>query len=180
MSTRSIVAFTTESGILGRYVHSDGYPSARIPDLLALLRRDGVDVVTATMLAAQWSHLDPAGKFASDNHLGARGEYVPGYGLAYSAEDSDGKIPAPERWEDSYGPSSWLEYGYIVRASGKIEAYGFGDKAYRMTALRVLKELHAEDRPLWAEHVAEHYPKREADAVARYMDASEKKSAVAN
>ena len=164
MSTRSLTAFVTESGVLGRYTHFDGYPAGRIPVLLELLERDGYGTVCATVLGRPgWSSLTPE---RTDHMLGDRGESVPGYGVAYTEAQYAGfDVPQPTPWENEFGPDSWLEFGYIVHPSGKIEAFSAGDPSTPLTAAEVYDDLYPEDRPAWVRHVVAHYPPADADIV---------------
>ena len=93
MSTRSITGILhSESAEVGSgvYVHSDGYPEARLPFLKEVIVRDGVDKAIKTILSAVhggWSYLDTE---YSNNSLGEdRAVLVPGYGLQYADVPAD-------------------------------------------------------------------------------------------
>lgn len=114
MSTRSAVAVPAGDSWRGRYVHSDGYPTYMLPTLITLIRRDGREKVLQKITEDRygWSVLDPETTHGSgkDNYLGERGEWEPGYGLAYTTAQSQS---APEEWvtpDDSWG----AEWVYVV------------------------------------------------------------------
>jgi hypothetical protein len=140
MSTRSVVAFQEGDGWRGRYVHSDGYPSARVPDLLKIVERDGVDaaIKTITETWAGWSSLhatqpeiagvapDPDAGWGTPGFtaylLAPGGMYgdgrfanVPGYGIAYTTES--GQIDA-DHWIDHTDTDIWLEWAYVLNDRG--------------------------------------------------------------
>ena len=117
MSTRSIVAAQTEKGLVGVYVHFDGYPEGRLPVLEALIKRDGVETVVATLLEGQdWSSLDnepePPGEFDGGK------TFVPGYGLCYSSKYGSDRSPywTPDQGYDWMG----TEYIYFIHPDGSI------------------------------------------------------------
>src|SRR5699024_3677621 len=103
MSTRSFTGGVTERGVLGRYVHFDGYPERRMPVLRAIVARDGAVAALRTILAAQWggwSYLDPD---RQENSLGEdRAEVVPGYGLRYRDTGPDEPLTLAEVIEDPF------------------------------------------------------------------------------
>ena len=107
MSTRSIVAFDTESGVVGVYVHYDGYPSNKLAELGALVARDGAGKVTATILERPaWASLEHDEKGGTDLT-------VPGYGRFF---DDRGRRFTPDQldeWWDS-------EYIYVLSDNGDI------------------------------------------------------------
>ena len=136
MGTRSVVAFQEGDGWRGRYVHFDGYPSARVPDLLTIVARDGVEaaIKTITETWAGWSSLDAyqpditgvtpdanaawdspemqASRFApGGGYDDGRFANVPGYGIAYVAES--GQID-PDHWIDHTDTDIWLEWAYVL------------------------------------------------------------------
>lgn len=114
MSTRSLVGIKSESGFIGRYVHSDGYPEGMLPDLQKLIERDGAKVVGDTILSADkggWSTLSTV---LSGNYLGEdRAELVEGYGLKYL----DSPASKPITLESIKGGDSWMEYAYFIDVS---------------------------------------------------------------
>lgn len=61
MSTRSVCAIPDGDGFRGRYVHSDGYPSAKVPEYLALVERDGLPSVIKKITEERygWSTINP-------------------------------------------------------------------------------------------------------------------------
>lgn len=116
MSTRSIVAAQTEKGLVGVYVHFDGYPESRLPVLDGLIKRDGVDTVVATLLKGQdWSVLDndpdPPGEFDKGK------TFIPGYGLCYGSTYAS----ASEYWTPDLG-YEWMgvEYLYVIHTDGTV------------------------------------------------------------
>lgn len=87
MSTRSVIAVQEGDGWKGRYVHSDGYPTAKVPELLALVERDGLDTVVRRITKDRygWSSLNPeqpdiTGVAPYEGRL--FGEGAPAYGSA--------------------------------------------------------------------------------------------------
>lgn len=115
MSTRSILAFDTEKGVRGVYVHSDGYPdgpSGRLANLDALIERDGVSKVATTVLAhSHWHYL-----FAEDISNPMNYSTVPGYGAYFDHHGCD-RYFTPDQlqeWWDS-------EYVYLVSPDGSFK-----------------------------------------------------------
>lgn len=104
MSTRSIVAFETEVGIKGVYVHYDGDPKFRLPVLENLIARDGAPKVTATILAHHWASLEDDQVADPANPL-----VIEGYGRHFELDHDDKHFtPADlQEWWDS-------EYIYVV------------------------------------------------------------------
>lgn len=120
MSTRSIVGIKSESGKIGRYCHSDGYPDGQLPILAALIKRDGAPKAAQTLMEADaggWSYLSTT---YANNSLGKdRAELIEGYGLKY-LDAPDRK--APMRFEEA--GDSWCEYAYFIDVErGTIEWY---------------------------------------------------------
>lgn len=118
MSTNAILAVRTEAGVVGRYLHSDGYPDHVVPNLERMIERDGGAKVAETLLAADrggWSSInDSQGPFENDYKRG-----VEGYGNVYT----DDERSEPSRWELAV-PDACIEYGYILDPeSGDLEAY---------------------------------------------------------
>lgn len=131
MSTRSITGILhTESDEIGSgvYCHWDGYPSARLPALKAMIVRDGVQKVIETILEANtggWSILDSEyqeeerGSFG----LGDRGESVPGYGLKYADTE-----PGPSIKHSEAVKNFSIEYIYYLDpVTGDIVWFEQGD-----------------------------------------------------
>lgn len=125
MSTRCVIARQTGDEWQGRYLHSDGYPTSRVPSLLALVERDGVERVTEMLVDtyAGWSVVRPTqadfsgvriAKNADHNtyeygtpqqqKLSFRQSYahdnrfvnVPGYGIAYTAKQDGLEMYGPK------------------------------------------------------------------------------------
>jgi len=116
MSTRSFTGGVTERGVLGRYVHFDGYPERRMPVLRAIVARDGAVAALRTILAAQWggwSYLDPD---RQENSLGEdRAEVVPGYGLRYRDTGPEEPLTLAEVIEDPF-----IEHAYVITPVGGV------------------------------------------------------------
>jgi hypothetical protein len=133
MSTRSVIATGTEQKWRGHFCHWDGYPSAKGPDLWAIVKRDGLDAARARFLEeyATWSTIsatqpniegvtpDKGAPFGSPEQVasyfapgGIYGESlinVPGYGTAHR--------PDPEQSEwiiTNDGPDGGTEWAYVL------------------------------------------------------------------
>lgn len=119
MSTRSVVYGRTDSGIKGVYVHSDGYPEARLPVLAELIRRDGVDRAMSTLLEQTWgwSFLDsaPETQLPASKQDG-RFELVPGYGVRYTVEDGG----EPNYRDTSNEGRLDAVYVYVIEQDGTV------------------------------------------------------------
>lgn len=112
MSTRSVVALPRDGGWEGRYVHCDGYPEARVPTLLALIERDGLDAVIEEVIEENygWSYLDE-NQTRSMHEIYRDGRFIsrPGYGVAYTEEQA-----GSDRWLDNLTADAlWIEWVYI-------------------------------------------------------------------
>ena len=114
MSTRSITGIWKPEGDpigVGVYVHSDGYPEGRLPDLKKMIVRDGPEKVAATIMSAKkggWSYLFTD---YTNNYLGEdRAKLVPGYGLMYL----DGAEEKPIKDADLEKDGWWCEYRYYI------------------------------------------------------------------
>lgn len=120
MSTSAILAVRTEAGVVGRYLHSDGYPEHVLPHLTAIIERDGGAKVAETILSAArggWSFLSSDhGAYSSNPDLKVG---VEGYGTMYVDIDPE----EPIRWEQAV-PQASFEYGYIVDPeTGHLDAF---------------------------------------------------------
>jgi hypothetical protein len=128
MSTRSFVGITdSEGGFRGRYVHNDGYPSARGPVLTNLIAQaDGdLDYVLRVITEEHpaWSYLHPTHE---ENYLDERGEIVPRFGLAYTVESGQadwdewvaGVIGGTFYDNEDYG----TEWGYVFTSHDSRDA----------------------------------------------------------
>lgn len=136
MGTRSVVAVRTVSGWKGRYVHWDGSPDTRLPILLAMVQRDGVEKVRRTIVTGKhygWSSLDEntpetfdvCDHAALSDWVATHGRYpvtdpgrgdgrfycVGGYGVAYAAPQ---QVKESEWYtsEDKY--AGWLEWAFVL------------------------------------------------------------------
>ena len=124
MSTRSVVGVITEKGRIGRYVHSDGYPEGRLPNLSAIIRKFGATEAAKIVMElgdqGGWSYLSPD---YTDNRLGAdRAVVVPGVGLAYrdAPKNARGYDYTDEEARQDFG----IEYRYYIdTVTGEIEWY---------------------------------------------------------
>lgn len=121
MGTRSYVAAETERGIIGVYVHWDGYPDGRIPVLRELVARDGLATVVKTIVGKPngWSGLSAHDTELSPGMQDGRFEAVPGYGIQYTTVDgqADDSYWTPE----THDAESWCEYLYIIRTDGTVD-----------------------------------------------------------
>ena len=118
MSTRSVVAYRTEEGWRGRYIHFDGYPDYMNGALSEIVKRDGYEKAKAVLCDEHrsWSQVDPNVQTKATEMLGDRGEYVDGYGVAYTDEPDD-------YWYSSDNPEAlypWIEYIHILEANGTV------------------------------------------------------------
>ncbi len=116
MSTRSVVALPRDGGWEGRYVHCDGYPEARVPTLLALIERDGLDAVISEVIEENygWSYLNPD-QTRSMHEMYRDGRFIPrtGYGIAYTYEQA-----GSDRWLTNVTADAlWIEWVYILNAT---------------------------------------------------------------
>lgn len=131
MSTRCVVAKelvdtdTRQTKWVGRYVHSDGYPSAKIPDLNAIVEAKGLlrSIQILIDFHAGWSYLDPAA--TKGQFLDGRAFGVTGYGVAYSTKtfasfggQSNYQQAQWDDWHTQDSRDSWAEYAYVLTESG--------------------------------------------------------------
>ena len=130
MSTRCVVAKelidedTRQTKWVGRYVHSEGYPSAKIPDLNAIVEAKGLlrSIQILIDFHAGWSYLDPAA--TKGQFLDGRAFGVTGYGVAYSTAkmkfmgDPDYQQASWDNWETQDNADSWTEYAYVLTEQG--------------------------------------------------------------
>lgn len=128
MATRSVVAIPAGDGWIGRYVHWDGSPGSRVPLLLELVARDGIDKVRQTIVSDHygWSHLHPeqGPEIAESWYQDGRFIAVPGYGLAYTREQAGGD----EMMTDTTSDPVWIEYVYVLGPHSITVLHGSGDK----------------------------------------------------
>lgn len=116
MSTRSILAFDTEKGVRGVYVHSDGYPDGemgRLNQVSILIARDGISKVATTVLEhSHWAYLFSD---RTEDSLVIPGDIlVLGYGAWFETEDKNYFTPdqLKEYWDS--------EYVYLVDSEGQV------------------------------------------------------------
>jgi len=111
MSTRSCVARrTADNGWEGRYVHFDGYPEARVPVLLDLIYRKGVDRVRNVVIdwnPQGWSVLSGERETLNEWQQDGRFAVVSDYGIAYRDRD-------PLTISSNDIPDCFIEYVYIL------------------------------------------------------------------
>lgn len=110
MATRCIIAEPHGDGWRGRYSHWDGYPSAKLPELFALVKRDGVETVRKVLLHDNysWSSIDPdcvLDGVERDTHWSV----IAGYGEAHN----DLSNP-PDFFTQSDTDFAWAEFLYIL------------------------------------------------------------------
>ena len=113
MATRSVVAIPAGDGWMGRYVHWDGSPGSRLPVLLDLVKRDGLDAVIRTVIEDNygWSYLDSTQTHELDGyHTDGRFIARPGYGAAYTLNQAGGS----QMETDTTADPVWIEYVYIM------------------------------------------------------------------
>lgn len=116
MSTRSVVAYRTESGWRGRYIHFDGYPEYMNPALSAIVARDGFDKAKAILCDEHrsWSQVDPNTALQGAESLGDRGVAVYGYGITYTDELDD------FYYTEATPLAPWIEYLHILETDGTV------------------------------------------------------------
>lgn len=111
MSTRSVVAVPFGDTWRGRYVHWDGHLVGEVLD--RIVERDGYDraVQVLTVEHFGWSSLDGIGQ-DPDREGSDRFVVVPGYGVAYSADEQ------PDEW---IGPDDLdgLDYLHLLTPEGR-------------------------------------------------------------
>lgn len=116
MSTRSYVGCAKTKRVV--YVHFDGYPEAKLPELSTLINRDGAEKVVETILSARtggWSIISPDADTAGmENMLGERGRVVEGYGLAYTDLQTEEGEPTYIGDGMSENDHIWIEYVYLI------------------------------------------------------------------
>jgi hypothetical protein len=115
MATRACIAIPTDNGFKGRYSHSDGNPAWLLRQLVTLVNRDGVDAARKMLFENHfgWSYIADGTVADETNRLGAdRATLVPGYGLAYSAEEE------PDKPITNTEDSGWLAWAYVLNDLG--------------------------------------------------------------
>lgn len=116
MSTRSYVGCAKTKRVV--YVHFDGYPEAKLPQLAQLIERDGAEKVLETIMSARtggWSYIDPSQADSGDTGgLGDRGRVVEGYGLAYTDLQTEEGEPTYIGDGMSENDRIWIEYVYLI------------------------------------------------------------------
>jgi hypothetical protein len=121
MSTRSVIAIRTETGLRGRYCHSDGYPTWVGAQLVSIVQQHGYAAAVKRLTQARhgWSGLDVNTMDGETLPLGYEdGGFiaVPGYGTAYTArQDQSG---ADEWIVDAHEPPSDAVWAYVLDPEG--------------------------------------------------------------
>jgi len=126
MATRCIIAEPYGDGWRGRYSHWDGYPDAKVPELLTLVKRDGVETVRKVLLHDNysWSSIDP--DCVLDPYI--KGErytgwnIVAGYGEAHNDLDS-----APDFFTSHDTDFGWAEFLYVLGDASVFVFHAGGD-----------------------------------------------------
>jgi len=122
MATRCIIAEPYGDGWRGRYSHWDGYPDAKVPQLLTLVKRDGVETVRKVLLHDNysWSSISPdcvvdpsiTGEKYTGWNVGEKytgWNVVAGYGEAHNDLDS-----APDFFTQRNTDFAWAEFLYVL------------------------------------------------------------------
>ena len=116
MSTRGYIGCAKTKRVV--YCHFDSYPEAKLPELSALINRDGPEKVVETILSARtggWSVISPdADTTGMENMLGERGRVVEGYGLAYTDLQTEEGEPTYIGDGMSDNDLLWIEYVYLI------------------------------------------------------------------
>jgi hypothetical protein len=125
MATRSIIAVPHKGGWRGRYCHWDGYPDAKVPDLLLLVRRDGLEQARKNLMKNAWSSIYASKTKLAEMWHGNADDFslVDGYGIAY-------KEDKPHLFTDKSKNFGWAQFLYLL-ADDKLcvyEAQVVGDK----------------------------------------------------
>lgn len=163
MSTRSFIGTIAPDGrFAGRYVYSDGYPTARGPVLTDILAAHNFDLAhVLDVLTNQhygWSYLDAGTTSMSETRLAGRDVAVAGFGLAYTTHQGEAH---PDDWiiGDLGGRGddvTWCEWGYAFTGSDAetaalviigVEQDGDGECYHGRGRIpvRLLADLRAED-----------------------------------
>ena len=135
MSTHAIIA-SDATNRLGRYLHSDGYPSHTGIQLIRIIQRDGAQKAAETLCVDHygWSFIDTLytmNRFNEDQDSGYYDErfgLLPGYGIFCTEQDD---VTA----DDFDDPKSTEEFGYIINNDGTIEVYERGKHIATVNAL---------------------------------------------
>lgn len=116
MATRCIIAEPHGDGWRGRYSHWDGYPSAKLPQLFALVARDGVETVRKVLLHDNysWSSINPdcqpeTDESITNDHEATGRKLVAGYGEAHYY-----LVIPPDFFTQSETDFAWAEFLYIL------------------------------------------------------------------
>jgi len=118
MSTNSIVGVPHEGSWRGRYVHWDGYPTAMVPALFAIVARDGYETAVRTLTADHhgWSSVvaDAAARLARGEPARDPKRFapVPGYGVAYTDDEQ------PDEWWGPSGNGDVEQWAYVLEPTG--------------------------------------------------------------
>ena len=116
MSTRGYIGCAKTKQVV--YNHFDSYPEAKLPELSALINRDGPEKVVETILSARtggWSVISPDADTAGmENMLGERGRVVDGYGLAYTDLQTEEGEPTYIGDGMSENDRLWIEWIYLI------------------------------------------------------------------
>lgn len=112
MATRCIIAEPCGDGWRGRYSHWDGYPSVKLPQIVALVKRDGIETVRKVLLHDNysWSSINPERTSERDDgRIFSPWNVVAGYGDAH--DDASG---IPDFFTQSDTEFAWAEFLYIL------------------------------------------------------------------
>lgn len=128
MSTRSIVAVPHGDSWRGRYIHSDGYPTARAAQLWALVQRDGLETCRRVLTEEHygWSSLDP-------DEPSIEGVQVP--------------ATSEEAWKFEYGSPEYVAYQFGpngMYGDGRFAVVPLWGQAFTDT---VIKEMSGDNGP---------------------------------
>lgn len=163
LSTRSFVGTIAVDGrFAGRYVHFDGYPTARGPVLTDILAAHDFDLAhvldVLTIQHYGWSCLDAEATSTSETRLAGRDVAVAGFGLAYITHEGQSH---PDDWIiGNLGRCgddvAWCEWGYVFTGSDAetaalviigVECDGDGVRYHERgrVPVRLLADLRVED-----------------------------------
>lgn len=136
MSTRSFVGYGPLEKFKGFYIHSDGYPNAKIPQLVAWLWKNGYQQFVKAV-----DNIRGAGGTSFDSSLDPNSLVEPAYN-----DGPDEHVLGREEAMDQ-------EYTYVVMKD-KIDVYNWGKKLgavkWRSSEKAAIKFVFNTNTPKWA------------------------------
>jgi hypothetical protein len=153
MSTRSIIAIPDGDAWKGRYCHLDGYPTAKGPDLFAIVARDGLEQAQATLVAhnTYWSIIRSDHDGIKEEFDDDRFEGIEGYGIS-----GPGQGVARDEFILQDGDKWGTEWLYVLSPGGLLVGKVDGD------AVTLVGLYPWGDEPDWAAVEASAYAEVDA------------------